>query len=154
MIQPLTLAHTGNESFGVRPVSVSFISLLYHLGFLCIVCLQQRTYIINFLFSSLFFQEHLTDPADPLNASGERRRNPRQTHLQHERMWRVDKDGGILPGGGLQAQLGVRGLGVVGEGDGTGQLAVVQHLLVVLRQVDVALRLELESALVEKEGSL
>ena len=48
---------------------------------------------------------------------------------------------------GLQAELSVGGLGVVGEGDGVGQLAVVQHLLVVLRQVDVALRLELEGAL-------
>ena len=62
-------------------------------------------------------------------------------------MRRVDEDGGVLAGRGLQAQLCVRGLGVVGEGDGVGQLAVVQHLLVVFRQVDVALRLELEGAL-------
>lgn len=62
-------------------------------------------------------------------------------------MWRVDKDGGVFPGRRLQAELSIRRLGVVGEGDGAGKLAVVQHLLVVLRQVDVTLRLELESAL-------
>lgn len=69
------------------------------------------------------------------------------TDLQHESMWRVDKDGRVLPGRRLQAELSIRRLGVVGEGNGAGQLAVVQHLLVVLSQVDVALRLKLESAL-------
>lgn len=59
----------------------------------------------------------------------------------------MHEDGGVFPGRRLQAQLGVRRLGVVGEGDGAGQLAIVQHLLVVLGQVDVTLRLELESAL-------
>lgn len=62
-------------------------------------------------------------------------------------MRRVHEDGGVFPGRRLQAELGVGRLGVVGEGDGAGQLAVVQHLLVVLGQVDVALRLELEGAL-------
>lgn len=62
-------------------------------------------------------------------------------------MWRVDEDGGVFPGRRLQAELSIRRLGIVGEGDGAGQLAIVQHLLVVLRQVDVTLRLELESAL-------
>lgn len=59
----------------------------------------------------------------------------------------MHEDGGVFPGRRLQAQLGVRRLGVVGEGDGAGQLAIVQHLLVVLSQVDVTLRFELESAL-------
>lgn len=62
-------------------------------------------------------------------------------------MWRVDEDGGVFPRRRLQAELSIRRLGIVGEGDGAGQLAIVQHLLVVLRQVDVTLRLELESAL-------
>lgn len=69
------------------------------------------------------------------------------TDLQHESVWRVDEDGGVFPRRRLQAELGIRRLGVVGEGDGAGQLAIVQNLLVVLSQVDVALRLELESAL-------
>lgn len=59
----------------------------------------------------------------------------------------MDEDGRVFPGRRLQAELRVRCLGVVGEGDGAGQLPVVQHLLVVLGQVDVALRLELERAL-------
>ena len=59
----------------------------------------------------------------------------------------MHKYGGIFSRRGLEAELGVRGLGVVGEGDGVGQFAVVQHLLVVLGQVDVTLRLELEGAL-------
>lgn len=70
-----------------------------------------------------------------------------QTDLQHESMWWVDKYRGVFPGWRLQAELGVRGLGVVGEGDGVGQFAIVQHLLVVLRQVDVTLWLKLEGAL-------
>lgn len=69
------------------------------------------------------------------------------TDLQHERVRRVDEDGWVFSGRRLQAKLGVRRLGVVSEGDGAGQLAVVQHLLVVLGQVDVALWLELERAL-------
>lgn len=72
-------------------------------------------------------------------------------------MWRVDEDGRILPGRRLQAELCIRRLGIVGEGDGAGQLAIIQHLLVVLSQVDVALRLKLERALqgrgTKKEGS-
>ena len=71
----------------------------------------------------------------------------RGTYLQHEGMRRVHEYGGVLPGRGLQAQLGVCGLGVVGEGDAAGQLPVVQHLLMVLRQVDVTLRFKLECAL-------
>lgn len=63
----------------------------------------------------------------------------------------MDKDGGVFPGRRLQAELGVRRLGVVGEGDGAGQLAIVQHLLVVLGQVDVTLRLKLERALQQME---
>lgn len=59
----------------------------------------------------------------------------------------MDKDGRVFPGRRLQAELGIRCLGVVGERDGAGQLSVIQHLLVVLSQVDVALGLELESAL-------
>ena len=59
----------------------------------------------------------------------------------------MDEDGGVFPRRRLQAELRVRRLGVVGEGDGVGQLAIVQHLLVVLGQVDVTLRLELEGAL-------
>lgn len=54
-------------------------------------------------------------------------------------MWRVDEDGRVFPGRRLQAELCIRRLGVIGEGDGAGQLAIVQHLLVVLGQVDVAL---------------
>ena len=69
------------------------------------------------------------------------------TDLQHKCVWRVDKDGGVFPGRRLQAKLGIRRLGVVGEGDGAGQLAIVQHLLVVLGKVDVTLWFELESAL-------
>lgn len=62
-------------------------------------------------------------------------------------MWGVDENGGVFPGRRLQAELGIRRLGIVGEGDGAGQLAIVQHLLVVLSQVDVTLWLKLESAL-------
>lgn len=51
----------------------------------------------------------------------------------------MHEDGGVLLGRGLQAELRVGGFGVVREGDGVGQLAVVQHLLVMLGQVDVAL---------------
>lgn len=73
-----------------------------------------------------------------------------QTDLQHESMWWVDKYRGVFPGWRLQTELSVRGLGVVCEGDGVGQFAVVQHLLVVLCQVDVTLRLKLEGALQRK----
>lgn len=62
----------------------------------------------------------------------------------------MHKDGGVFSGRGLQAELGVCCLGIVGEGDGAGQLSIVQHLLVVLRQVDVTLRFKLESALQTK----
>lgn len=55
------------------------------------------------------------------------------TDLEHEGVWRVHKDGGVFLGRGLQAELRVGGFGVVREGDGVGQLAVVQHLLVMLR---------------------
>lgn len=51
----------------------------------------------------------------------------------------MDEDRGVFPGRRLQAELGIRRLGIVGEGDGAGQLAIVQHLLVVLGQVDVTL---------------
>ncbi len=66
----------------------------------------------------------------------------------------MDEDGGVFPGRRLQAELCIRRLGVVGEGDGAGQLAIIQHLLVVLSQVDVTLGLKLESALQsgEKRG--
>lgn len=63
----------------------------------------------------------------------------------------MHEDGGVLLGRGLQAELRVGGFGVVREGDGVGQLAIVQHLLVMLGQVDVALRLELEGALQKEE---
>lgn len=63
----------------------------------------------------------------------------------------MHKDGGVFSGRGLQAELGVRCLGVVGEGDGAGQLSIVQHLLMVLRQVDVTLRFKLERALQTKK---
>lgn len=52
--------------------------------------------------------------------------------LQHKGVWWVHKDGGIFSRGGLQAKLGICGLGVVGEGDVARQFAVVQHLLVML----------------------
>lgn len=47
-------------------------------------------------------------------------------YLQHERVRRMDKNGGVVLGGGLQAELGVGGAGVVREGDAGGQFAVVQ----------------------------
>lgn len=63
----------------------------------------------------------------------------------------MHKDGGVFSGRGLQAELGVRCLGIVGEGDGAGQLSIIQHLLVMLRQVDIALRFKLERALQTKK---
>lgn len=70
-----------------------------------------------------------------------------KTDLQHQGMWRVHKYGGVFPGRGLQAQLCVGGFSVVGEGYAAGQLPIIQNLLMVLRQVDVAFRLELKRAL-------
>lgn len=51
---------------------------------------------------------------------------PRVLYLQHESVRRVDEYGGVVLGGGLQAELGVCGSRVVREGDAGGQLAVVQ----------------------------
>ena len=62
-------------------------------------------------------------------------------------MGRVHEDGGVVPGGGLQAELGVGGAGVVGKGDAARQLAVVQQRLVVLGEQQVALRLVFKCAL-------
>lgn len=70
--------------------------------------------------------------------------------LKHERVGRVHKDGAVLLGGRLQTELRIGGLGVVGQRHGARQLAVVQHLLVMLGEVDVALGLELERALGKK----
>lgn len=47
-------------------------------------------------------------------------------YLEHECVWRVDEDGGVVLGRRLQAQLGICGPRVVREGNGTGQLAVIQ----------------------------
>lgn len=69
------------------------------------------------------------------------------THLQHEGVWRVDEDRGVLSGRGLQTQLSVRGFRVIGKTDVAGQLPIVQHLLMMLSQMDIALRLELKRAL-------
>lgn len=68
-------------------------------------------------------------------------------YLQHESVWRVDKDGGVVLRGGLQAELGVCGAGVVGEGDAGGQLAVVQQRLMMLLKEKVALCPVLERSL-------
>lgn len=38
----------------------------------------------------------------------------------------MDENGGVVLGGGLEAELGICGAGIVGEGDAGGQLAVVQ----------------------------
>ena len=43
------------------------------------------------------------------------------------------KDGGVFLGRGLQAELGVSGLGIIGEGDGVSQFAIIQYLLMMLR---------------------
>ena len=59
----------------------------------------------------------------------------------------MDKVGRVALGGALQAQLGVGGHGVVEEGEAVGQLAVVQHLAVVLVEGLPRLRLELELVL-------
>lgn len=38
----------------------------------------------------------------------------------------MDKNGGVVLGGGLEAELGICGAGVVSEGDTRGQFAIVQ----------------------------
>lgn len=53
--------------------------------------------------------------------------------LKHKSVRRVHKDGGIFTRRGFQAKLAIRCLGVVGEGDGACQFAIIQHLLVMLR---------------------
>ena len=53
----------------------------------------------------------------------------------------MHEDGGVVLGGGLQAELGVGSAGVIGEGDAARQLAVVQQRFVVLGEQQVALRL-------------
>ena len=63
----------------------------------------------------------------------------------------MDEDGGVVARRGLQAELSVSGLGVVGEAEGSGQLPVIQDLLVVLRQVGVTLPAEPERALGGRE---
>lgn len=45
--------------------------------------------------------------------------------LQHEGVRRVHKDGGVFLRRGVQAELSISGLGVIGEGNGAGQLAVI-----------------------------
>lgn len=47
------------------------------------------------------------------------------TDLQHEGVRRVHKDGAIFLWRGLQAELSIGGFGVIGEGDGAGQLAII-----------------------------
>ena len=74
------------------------------------------------------------------------------TNLQHECVRRVDEDGRVVARRGLQAELSVGGLGVVGEAERGAQLPVVQDLLVVVRQVGVALPAEPERAL-GREGA-
>lgn len=49
-----------------------------------------------------------------------------RSYLEHECMWGVNKDGGIVLWRGLKAQLGICGSCVVREGNGTGELAIVQ----------------------------
>lgn len=46
-------------------------------------------------------------------------------YLQHQCMGRMHKNGGVVLGGGLEAELGICGARVVGEGDAGGQFAVV-----------------------------
>ena len=62
-------------------------------------------------------------------------------------MWGVHKDGCVLFGRGLQAELSVGGLGIVGEGNTTGKFPIIQNLFVMLCQVNITLRFKLEGAL-------
>ena len=56
----------------------------------------------------------------------------------------MDEVGGVSLGRALQAQLAIRGHGVVEEGDAVAQLPVVQHLPVVLAQGLARLCIKLE----------
>lgn len=59
----------------------------------------------------------------------------------------MDEDGGVLSGRGFQTQLSICGFSVIGKADAAGQLPIIQHLLMMLSQMDIALRLKLERAL-------
>lgn len=64
----------------------------------------------------------------------------------------MDKNGAIVFGGGLEAELGVCSTGVVGEGDAGRQLAIIQQGLMMLCKQQVALCLVLECALCDREN--
>lgn len=59
----------------------------------------------------------------------------------------VDENGGVVLGGGFQAELGICGAGVISEGNTGGQLAIIQQGLMMLCKQQVALSLVLECAL-------
>lgn len=68
-------------------------------------------------------------------------------HLEHEGMRGVHENGRVLLGRGLQAELCVRGLGVVRECNAAGKLPIIQNLLVMLSQMNITLRFKFEGAL-------
>lgn len=62
----------------------------------------------------------------------------------------MDKNGGVVLGGGLEAELRICGARVVAEGNARGQLAVIKQGLMVLGKQQVTLSLVLECALSRK----
>lgn len=55
-----------------------------------------------------------------------KKKENKRLHLQHESMRGMDENGGVVLGGGLQAELSICGPRVVREGDTRRQFAVVQ----------------------------
>ncbi len=82
---------------------------------------------------------------------GVMKRQRGRAYLQHEGVWWVHKDGGIVLGGGLQTKLSISGSRIIGEGDTGRQLSIIQQHLMMFCKQQVTLCLVLKSALDQSE---
>lgn len=93
--------------------------------------------------SSLYITKTIVDKGVILNTT--------TVYLKHERVRGMHKNGGVVLGRGLKAELGIGGAGVVRKSNCGGQLAIVQQHLVVLGKQQVAFGLVLERPLRSNE---